>query len=294
MSVINQTIAIDQILIVDDCSRDNSYSIACELSNAYSNITAIQNKTNLGYSRNWNKCLDYASSDFALLLHSDDLLKKDTIEKQMGYFNENPLTAIVGGQEDFIDENGQHIITKDRVNTRVFCPGEIYEFVKDRGSYIPCSSVMFNMSIIRKVGYFQENVLAADELYWPKVLRTHHIAILGESLIDRRKHNAQAELLDFKTKKEEIVGWAIHFKKILDYEPRENKKKALWKVIRKKLAYSAALNISRSAVVYHSSLALAVYYVFNGLKIYPAILIQKLFWKSMLATSLIYFGLRKY
>jgi glycosyltransferase involved in cell wall biosynthesis len=293
LSVLNQTSTVDEILIVDDCSTDDSYEIAFEASNQNSNIKVFKNEINVGYSKNWNNCLRYSKSEFAILLHSDDLLKMETIEKQIEYFKENPETAIVAGQEDTIDENGQRIITKQRVDTRVYYPGEIYEFVKERGAYIPCSSVMFNMPIIHKVGYFQENVLATDELYWPKVLQSYPITILGESLIYRRRHGGQAEYSDLKNKKREIVGWSIHFKKILDYELREDKQKDLAQLIKRKLAYSTALNISLSAIRYHSSLALAFYYVFHGIKIYPTMIAQKIFWRKMLQLSLTYFGLRR-
>ena len=104
---------------------------------------------------------------------------------------------MIGGYEDFINENGNLTKKSKPKETKVYQRGQIYEFVLNHGSYIACSSVMFNMEKIRQFGFFDESVLATDELYWPKVLRKFPIAVLGESLINRRIHPGQTEYKDF-------------------------------------------------------------------------------------------------
>lgn len=59
MSIINQSILPDEIVIVDDCSNDNTVSIINELiKNCKQNIIIklIVNKSNLGFVRNFEKC----------------------------------------------------------------------------------------------------------------------------------------------------------------------------------------------------------------------------------------------
>ena len=199
-SVLAQTKTVNEILIIDDCSTDKSYEIACELSGKYSNIKAYRNVENLGYAKNWNNCIKSCQTKFLLILHHDDLLKSDSIEKQLNFFKKNRDIALVGGYEDFIDEHGNLISRKKSTETKIFEKDQILEFVTHTGSYIPCSTVMFDLEKIKKVGFFDEKYLATDELFWPKVLTEFPIALMGESLINRRIHPGQTEYSDFKKK----------------------------------------------------------------------------------------------
>jgi len=287
-SIFAQSVEVDKILIVDDCSADKSFEIALEISEKHQHVDAYKNKCNLGYAKNWNRCLEIASNNYVLLLHSDDILKPNAIQKLLYFFEVHPELAVVGGQEDYFDDvNQNHQFSKEK-DDRIFDQGEIYEFIREQQSYIPCSTVMFNMSKIREIGFFQEDVLAADELYWPKILQFFPIAVLGVSLINRRRHAEQAEYKDFKDKKEKIIGWATHFLKILEYEKRDNKKKSLSILMKKKIAFSF-INISGSVVKYHHSLRLSLYYVYNSIKYYPRILFGLYFWRSIIKSVLVYF-----
>lgn len=290
-SVLRQTTKVDELLIIDDCSTDKSYEIVKELAQQNEIIKIYKNKNNLGYAKNWNKCLHLASTNFVVLLHSDDLLKRDTIKKQLDFFKLHPSLAFVGGQEDYFKNINEinHFIVKKK-SDKIFESGKIYEFVKCTNSYIPCSTVMFNMIKIKQVGFFQEDVLATDEIYWPKVLNLFSIAILGYSLVNRRIHADQAEYNDFKNKKEKIIGWAPHFRNILDYENRPKEKGLLTILIKKKIAYTM-LNVAKNVIKYHRSFNLFVYYIYHSIEYNPKILFDKILWKSITKSILIYFKL---
>lgn len=191
-SVLNQTIQIKKILIVDDNSSDATIDICNRLKVKCSDdlIEVFENNTNCGYQKNWNRCFELCNTRYLVILHHDDLLYYDTVEKQLKAFEIDNDLAIVGGKEDFIDINGKLIRTNCISRNIKYKKGEIYEFVRDTNSYIPCSSVMFDMGKIRVVGPFEE-YLATDELYWPRILCQYSILILGDNLIRRRAHSKQ-------------------------------------------------------------------------------------------------------
>ncbi len=290
VSIFEQTANVDEILIIDNHSTDRTIEKVNKVikNNLEKNIKLIKNKENFGYQKNWNKCFEYCKTKYLIILHHDDMLKTDCIEKQLELFRTKTDLALVGGQEDNIDKSGNIILKRVPVNTQIFNKGDILKFIKETGSYIPCSSVMFNMSKIREVGFFQENVLAADELYWPKVLFKFPVALLGESLINRRIHVGQTEYHDFKYKKKEEVEWATHFLKILEYEKRGKKKEMLSKLLKKKIAYSY-LNISQNVIKYHRSFRLFLYYIYYSIKYYPIIIVKPSFWKGIVKSVLVYF-----
>jgi len=289
ISIINQNVKVNEIIIFDNKSTDSTIKEIENIKNEFQNINIrlFINDMNLGYQRNWNKCLENASSDFVLLLHADDMLKSDTIEKQLNFLNKHDDFALVGGQEDYVNEKGEISFAKDFSIDKLFEKGEVCEFVKETNSYIPCSSVMFDMVKIRKVGFFDTDVLATDELYWPKVLSQFPIAVLGESLINRRIHPGQTEYNDFKKQKEKIIDWAKHFRKVVDYEKRENKIGEMKLLVKRKIS-NTYLGISRSVIIHHKSFKLHLFYIMNCIKFQPEIIFELRFWKSLIKSWLIY------
>ena len=63
-----------EIIVVDDCSTDNSFNVVKE---NYSKVKLIKNDKNLGIGLTRNKLLDNASGDYIFFLDSDDYLYTD-------------------------------------------------------------------------------------------------------------------------------------------------------------------------------------------------------------------------
>ena len=73
-----QTYSDIQISISDDCSTDNTVDEIKELIPKYKfPIVFGRNEKNLGYDRNYRKCIEMASGDYALVIGNDDSLVND-------------------------------------------------------------------------------------------------------------------------------------------------------------------------------------------------------------------------
>ena len=292
-SVYYQTVKVNNIIIVDDCSTDQTIKKIDELEKKYPSLTIklFINKVNEGYQKNWNKCFKYCQTKYLLILHQDDILKDNAIEKLGNFFNRNNEFALIGGREEIIDNKKKVIRKYNNRKDLVFTKGEIYEFISTNGTYIPCSTVMFDMDKIIEVGYFETNILATDELFWPKILHKYPIAILGESIIFRRKHPAQAEWSDFNNKPKEIVSAHKHFLKLENYENRIEYKKKIRKLINNRFSKNL-LGISASVIRYYGNDKLAVWYLKQALKLDTVLPLKtNLFWKVLLIIILDKLGL---
>ena len=204
----------------------------------------------------------------------------------------NPDIALAGGYEDFIDVNGDLKVIKKPKSTRIYQIGEIYEFVKRHGSYIACSSVIFDMDKINKVGYFDTDVIATDELYWPKVLSKYPIVVLGESLIYRRSHKDQTEYAHFVEYEKEAMTIYEKFKRIADYEKRTDFGKKILRLLQFKFSKAwigIAANVAKQGYK-----IIPFKYIGRAILINPAIILHfPKMWKSFVKMGLFLFTKRR-
>ncbi|MGK9369485.1 glycosyltransferase family 2 protein [Melioribacter sp. Ez-97] len=277
-SILKQRNLVKSIFVIDDASNDGIDDIIKEYQSKTEIIEYYKNPTNLGYPKNWNNCFYHCKTKYLIILHQDDELTLNSIEKLINFIQNHPDVALVGGLEDFIDEKGRLISKSHTKETKIFQKGQIYEFVKETGSYIPCSSVMFDMEKIRNVGFFDENYLATDELFWPKVLTKFPIAILGESLILRRIHPEQTEYSDFANKFDKIIEAAKEQYHIASYEENLFQRRKTLKILQEKASRNC-IRIAYKVFKTQKDFYTALRYLKVAWKEYPKIFFSKFFIK---------------
>lgn len=111
-SIINQTVRIDEAILIDDCSTDNSYHIVHQFIDGYklSNWKIIKNECNLGYRKNFKKGLEMVKGDVVFLSDQDDRWHKDKVETMLKYMGENVQT--LASSFYFMDQNGKKFEVK--------------------------------------------------------------------------------------------------------------------------------------------------------------------------------------
>ena len=80
-SVVNQTIMDIEIIVINDCSEDNSWKIVEEYANKDSRFVLEENKVNKGLSETRNIGLKLAKGDYIYMLDSDDCICPNALEK---------------------------------------------------------------------------------------------------------------------------------------------------------------------------------------------------------------------
>ena len=74
-SILEQTVPVYEIILVDDNSNDNSASICDRYAESYSNICVIHKEKNEGLSAARNTGMRVAKGEYLLFCDSDDKLK---------------------------------------------------------------------------------------------------------------------------------------------------------------------------------------------------------------------------
>ncbi len=110
-SLVNQSKKIDEIIVADDCSTDNSRKILNEYKLKYDNFTLILNEKNLGVTKNRDFAIRNAKGVFITTLDSDDFFYPTKIEKEFNLINEFPDSIVTSDTID-IDEKGRYLFTR--------------------------------------------------------------------------------------------------------------------------------------------------------------------------------------
>lgn len=104
-SVAAQTLHDLEILVIDDCSTDNTASIAEEYAEHDSRFRIVVNNKNLGLVGNWNKCIRLARGEWLKFAFQDDLLTPDCLE-QMLQTARTTDRGLIFSMRDFVFEEG--------------------------------------------------------------------------------------------------------------------------------------------------------------------------------------------
>ncbi len=285
-SIVTQTYKNFEIIICDDCSKEDEFNKIKSIVDSYNSkcdsITLHRNETNLGYQKNWNKLIDLTNNEMFHILHADDVFhNNEVISKLVRFLNNHKDFALVGGLVDIIDANGILLNSSNGNGDKKWKKGEVFEFVTQKNSHINCSTVMMRKSFVKQVGLFDPGIEGADEELWPRVLTKFPIAELGESLVSHRIHSEQTESKFWFNKKNFTDTWK-KFNVVIDYEDRVHLRRKMKKHLRKKFSRSA-LYVADRVLKEFQSKKMSIWHLMVSLRFEPLIVLKrKAYWVVLL------------
>ena len=119
-SVLNQTYQDFEIIVVDDCSTDNSEEVIKSFKDP--RIRFFRNEKNLGMVPNTNKAVRLARGEFVDILHPDDYYAPKMIETALKAFSENPDVGFTCSSYVVVDEDDK-IVTEVKL-CDCYCSGK--------------------------------------------------------------------------------------------------------------------------------------------------------------------------
>ena len=173
-SVLAQTIKNWELIVVDDCSGDDTVSIVQDLIKADSRIQLYTNSLNSGAAVSRNNALRHAKGRWIAFLDSDDLWEPTKLEEQIKFMEEKGY-AFSYHEYLEIDEQdnllGVHVSGKKHVG----------KFDMFACCWPGCLSVMYDAS---KIGLIQIKDIKKnnDTAMWLKVIRKADCYLLPKVL----------------------------------------------------------------------------------------------------------------
>ena len=94
-SILTQTRPPDEIVVVDDCSTDDTLRVVSNLAKAASMpLRQYSNATNLGFVRNFERAVSLATGDVIFLADQDDVWPPMKIERMLPHFNDQTVLLV--------------------------------------------------------------------------------------------------------------------------------------------------------------------------------------------------------
>lgn len=106
-SIAKQTRQVDELVVCDDGSTDQTIPILERFAGSVSFPVRIHvNGSNLGSTRNFEKCLLLCAGDTMVLCDQDDVWRQDRVQRLCDYLQTHPYHDAVFSNADLIDDDG--------------------------------------------------------------------------------------------------------------------------------------------------------------------------------------------
>ncbi len=207
-SVLSQTHAAVEVVVVDDVSVDGSVGIAEEFARRDGRVRVLRNRERLGMTGNWNLAVRECVGEWILLMGQDDLLDADAIEVALGARREGVRLVLASRGFAFEDDASEalresydwELPTLDRMGVPpgLVRPGVIAELIPLLPT--PCTNFIGEplCGLVRRDvfethgGYHGGLGQLSDYEFWLRFALREPMVYLHEKLVTFRVHGASA------------------------------------------------------------------------------------------------------
>ena len=270
-SILQQSYSNFEVIILDDCSTDNSKQII-ESYRSNPNLSHIVYNTNNGGTpfKQWNKGIELASGDWIWIAESDDYAEPEFLEKLMEQALLHTTVGLLYCTNHWVDESGIKVLPtlKDK-------PIDVYngkEYILNKMLYeneIPnVSSTLFRKNLYPHIDttLYEHMKLCGDWFFYILLSEQADVLALNKAYSNYRLHNLNS------SSKAEVAGAScLEGVEILDYVVQQNSLKSTsyslkyarrWLKLKVTYNYSKEVNDSiKKRFFQHHKLVVFYYYV---------------------------------
>lgn len=171
-NILNQSYPNIEIIIVDDGSLDNSYSIACSYIGKTNRKIIVISQPNLGAGVARTKAFKESSGDYIMYMDSDDLISSNKIELQVKILQKNDIYTLVSSEWDFFYKDIKEAtfpmrpIYKDYLH-----PVDMLIEMLNKGEMMQTSTWLMSRKLIECIGDWDSRFTINDDgVYFSKAL----------------------------------------------------------------------------------------------------------------------------
>jgi len=189
-SVLAQSYQNWEYIILNNCSTDGTPAIAENYASKDKRIRIVNNETQLPIMKNWNRALSYISpeSKYCKIVHADDFLFPECLERMVSLAEAYPTVGIVGSYDLW----GHRVVSGGLPYSENFFPGKdicrLTLLNKFYCFWSPSSLLILSDLIRKRRCFYNEKHLHADDEAYYEVLKESDFAFVHQVLTFIRKH----------------------------------------------------------------------------------------------------------
>lgn len=203
-SITQQSYKNFELIIVDDCSRDETPRIIQEYAKKDSRIRIITNEVNQKLPKSLNIGFSKCIGDYFTWTSDDNLYHRDAIKKMVEYLEIHKNSNFVYTREEFIDENGK-VIGKREI------PNDMDEMY--------CNNIVSACFLYRKRvheelgGYNIEKFLIEDYDFFRRAYVKYGMGYISDILYSYRRHSgslSETKMIEVRKRKIELLEESLN------------------------------------------------------------------------------------
>ncbi len=190
--VLAQEQRMDELVIIDDGSTDNSREIIRGLAARHPQIRVLENPGNQGVVYSFNRALEVIDSEYVAFVSMDDWTSPDWLKKSMDLLTRHPQAGLCCSDLYFVRQDQGNARSESRCN---FSPQPAFLSPRDfphalGGHYISGTTVVVKKSALLEVGgYRPELKWHSDWFAWLVIAMRYGACYLPECLVSLRVRN---------------------------------------------------------------------------------------------------------
>src|SRR5271166_7621 len=214
-SILAQTFTDYEVLIMDDCSPDNTAEVVKSFQD--SRIRHVRNEHNLGHLRNYNKGICFSRGKYVWLISADDCLRRPYVLKRYVELMERnpsvgytfcPAVGVRYGCETAVLQYSQYSDRDRVVNGRHFLRDLLHHNI------VVAASALARRECYQKLSLFPLNVVWAgapvemgwvgDWYLWCLFALSYDVGYFAEPMVRYREH--ELSMTNTLTRKETVAN----------------------------------------------------------------------------------------
>lgn len=200
-SILVQSHSVDEIIIVDDGSTDNTEVIVDVIAKKNANKIIYIKQVNQGPSSARNRGIEAANGDWLAFLDADDIWTPDKIALQVEALEREPQLKLIAADMCEINQQGKLLVESVQAKHQLLekfqalagkpVPNALNALLTK--NFIPTGTVLVKRAIVITAGGFNTHIRFGEDLeLWAKIAADHPITCLPEVMMSRRQHGNNA------------------------------------------------------------------------------------------------------
>jgi glycosyltransferase involved in cell wall biosynthesis len=184
-SLLNQTFKDFELVIVDDASTDDSFSILKSFERRDDRVRVIRNRENLGIARSLNVGLEVCGAPLVARADADDVYEPERLTRQIEFMHRKSNVGLLSSNVYIIDQKSQVIDRTQYPETH-----EEIRFCMNYTCPISHPAVMLRREILESAGGYDPKFSWVEDVeLWNRLVRRTRFANLANPLVRYRRHN---------------------------------------------------------------------------------------------------------